>query len=121
MEALLEKMNTRSIDFDRVNGGTTRLSVGAVDVESGNFVYFDNGQPQRGIGLVAMGRFWLGPMAVKHRGDQDAAEKLEKAADAHVAQRDAIIRLEEQVKHLTALIERLDDRIAIAPYATRAA
>lgn len=32
----------RFVDFDRVNGGTTRLSVGAVNVESGNFAYFDS-------------------------------------------------------------------------------
>jgi len=30
------------VDFDLVNHGPTRLSVGAVDVQSGNFVYFDN-------------------------------------------------------------------------------
>lgn len=30
------------VDFDRINDGPTRLSVGAVDVESGNFVYFDS-------------------------------------------------------------------------------
>lgn len=30
------------VDFDLLNDGPTRLSVGAVDVESGNFVYFDN-------------------------------------------------------------------------------
>ena len=29
------------VDFDRLNDGSTRLSVGAVDVESGNFAYFD--------------------------------------------------------------------------------
>jgi len=29
------------IDFDRLNDGATRLSVGAVNVRSGNFVYFD--------------------------------------------------------------------------------
>ena len=29
------------VDFDRLNTGTTRLSVGAVNVRSGNFVYFD--------------------------------------------------------------------------------
>jgi NTE family protein len=33
----------RLIDFDRINGaGALRLSVGAVNVRSGNFVYFDN-------------------------------------------------------------------------------
>ncbi len=32
----------RFADFDRINHGPMRLSVGAVDVHSGNFVYFDN-------------------------------------------------------------------------------
>ncbi len=31
----------RLVDFDRINGGETRLSVGAVNVRSGNFIYFD--------------------------------------------------------------------------------
>jgi NTE family protein len=30
------------IDFDRINAGLTRFSVGAVNVRSGNFAYFDN-------------------------------------------------------------------------------
>ena len=30
------------IDFDRINAGNVRLSLGAVDVQSGNSVYFDN-------------------------------------------------------------------------------
>jgi NTE family protein len=30
------------VDFTLLNDGPTRLSVGAVDVQSGNFVYFDN-------------------------------------------------------------------------------
>jgi NTE family protein len=30
------------IDFDRINSGETRFSVGAVNVSTGNFVYFDN-------------------------------------------------------------------------------
>ncbi|KQN00499.1 patatin-like phospholipase family protein [Sphingomonas sp. Leaf25] len=30
------------VDWDLVNGGPVRLSVGAVDIESGNFVYFDS-------------------------------------------------------------------------------
>jgi NTE family protein len=29
------------IDFDRINGGPMRLSVGAVNVQTGNFAYFD--------------------------------------------------------------------------------
>jgi NTE family protein len=32
----------RFIDFDRINSGETRLSVGAVNVRTGNFTYFDN-------------------------------------------------------------------------------
>jgi NTE family protein len=32
----------RLVDFDRINAGETRFSVGAVNVRSGNFVYFDN-------------------------------------------------------------------------------
>ena len=30
------------VDFDRINAGVTRFSVGAVNVETGNFAYFDN-------------------------------------------------------------------------------
>jgi len=33
------------VDWDRVNHGPMRFSVGAVDVERGNFVYFDNHDP----------------------------------------------------------------------------
>jgi NTE family protein len=32
----------RFVDFDRINAGPPRLSVGAVNVETGNFVYFDS-------------------------------------------------------------------------------
>jgi NTE family protein len=32
----------RFVDFDRINAGSTRFSVGAVNVTTGNFVYFDN-------------------------------------------------------------------------------
>jgi NTE family protein len=32
----------RLVDFDRINDAKTRLSVGAVSVTTGNFVYFDN-------------------------------------------------------------------------------
>jgi len=31
----------RLVDFDRINSGNVRLSVGAVNVRTGNFVYFD--------------------------------------------------------------------------------
>ena len=32
----------RLVDFDRINSGATRFSVGATNVKTGNFVYFDN-------------------------------------------------------------------------------
>ncbi|HND15067.1 MAG TPA: DUF3734 domain-containing protein, partial [Pseudomonadales bacterium] len=32
----------RLVDFDRINANATRFSVGAVNVRSGNFVYFDS-------------------------------------------------------------------------------
>lgn len=32
----------RLVDFERINSGETRLSVGAVNVRTGNFVYFDS-------------------------------------------------------------------------------
>ena len=32
----------RLVDFDRINSGATRFSVGAVNVRTGNFSYFDN-------------------------------------------------------------------------------
>jgi NTE family protein len=38
---LLKSTLERFVDFDRINSGETRLSVGAVNVRSGNFVYFD--------------------------------------------------------------------------------
>lgn len=38
LKTLLEQL----VDFDRINSGETRFSVGSVNVRSGNFVYFDN-------------------------------------------------------------------------------
>ena len=37
----LKRTLERVIDFDRINAGDTRLSVGAVNVGTGNFAYFD--------------------------------------------------------------------------------
>jgi NTE family protein len=37
----LKRTLERLVDFDRINAGGTRLSVGAVNVRTGNFVYFD--------------------------------------------------------------------------------
>jgi NTE family protein len=38
---LLKSTLERLVDFDRINSGATRFSVGAVNVRTGNFVYFD--------------------------------------------------------------------------------
>jgi NTE family protein len=39
---LLKSTLERLVDFDRINAGDIRFSVGAVNVRTGNFVYFDN-------------------------------------------------------------------------------
>jgi len=44
LKTLLERL----VDFDLINSDTTRFSVGAVNVRSGNFVYFDNANDQIG-------------------------------------------------------------------------
>ncbi len=38
LKATLERL----VDFDRINAGALRFSVGAVNIETGNFAYFDN-------------------------------------------------------------------------------
>lgn len=43
------------VDWERVNHGPMRFSVGAVDIENGNFVYFDNQDPQ-----------WRGKIDARH-------------------------------------------------------
>jgi NTE family protein len=40
--APLRETLERLVDFDRINAGTVRLSLGAVNVRSGNFEYFDS-------------------------------------------------------------------------------
>ncbi|MEZ5631462.1 MAG: patatin-like phospholipase family protein [Burkholderiaceae bacterium] len=59
------------VDFDLLNDGPVRLSIGAVDVQSGNFAYFDNrherigpehvlasGALPPGFGAVQIGERW---------------------------------------------------------------
>ena len=41
----------RLVDFDRINHREMRLSVGAVDVRTGNSIYFDNADPKLEIGV----------------------------------------------------------------------
>jgi NTE family protein len=40
--AALRATLERLVDFDRINAGSMRFSVGAVNVRTGNFIYFDN-------------------------------------------------------------------------------
>jgi NTE family protein len=40
--APLKSTLERLVDFDRINAGETRLSIGAVNIRTGNFAYFDN-------------------------------------------------------------------------------
>lgn len=51
---LVETLNTL-VDWDLLNHGPVRLSVGAVNVVSGNFVYFDNRDPH-----------WRGKIDARH-------------------------------------------------------
>jgi NTE family protein len=44
----LKNILERLVDFDRINDGATRFSVGAVNIKTGNFVYFDNTTHQIG-------------------------------------------------------------------------
>ena len=44
LRATLERL----VDFDRINGGDCRFSIGAVNVRTGNFVYFDNAERKIG-------------------------------------------------------------------------
>lgn len=59
----------RLVDFDRINSGETRVSVGAVDVQSGNFEYFDNTRmPLRAEHFMASGALPPGFPAVEIEG-----------------------------------------------------
>jgi NTE family protein len=44
----LERTLVRLVDFDRINDGPIRLSVGAVNIRSGNFAYFDSAKMRIG-------------------------------------------------------------------------
>ena len=61
----------RYVDFDRINSGDTRLSVGAVNIRTGNFVYFDNAtQTITPAHVMASGRLAAG---LSPRGDRRRA------------------------------------------------
>ncbi len=73
--AALKGTLERLIDFDRINAGPTRLSLGAVEVSTGNFAYFDTrpraGQPATRIGaehVMASGALPPGFPAIEIEG-----------------------------------------------------
>jgi NTE family protein len=66
----LKRTLERLIDFDRINAGETRLSLGAVNVATGNFVYFDNATHTIGPEhVMASGAFPPGFPAVEIEGE----------------------------------------------------
>jgi len=61
----------RLVDFDRINARATRFSVGAVNVRSGNFAYFDNDTHTiRQEHIMASGALPPGFPAIEIEGEQ---------------------------------------------------
>jgi NTE family protein len=61
----------RLVDFDRINAGMTRFSAGAVNVRTGNFVYFDSTTHKiRPEHVMASGALPPGFAAVEIEGEQ---------------------------------------------------
>jgi NTE family protein len=59
------------VDFDRINAGETRLSVGAVNVRTGNFAYFDSRRDRiRAEHIMASGALPPGFPPVEIDGEQ---------------------------------------------------
>ncbi len=67
LRATLERL----VDFDRINAGETRFSVGAVNVRTGNFAYFDNTRDTiTPLHVMASGALPPGFPAVEIEGEQ---------------------------------------------------
>jgi NTE family protein len=67
---LLSKTLEQVIDFDLLNSQRTRVSVGAVNVRSGNFIYFDNAKEQLGpLHIMASGALPPALPAIKIEGE----------------------------------------------------
>ncbi|MBV8800245.1 MAG: patatin-like phospholipase family protein [Alphaproteobacteria bacterium] len=68
--SLLKQTLVRLVDFDRINAGVTRFSVGAVNIRTGNFVYFGNQQHKIGPEhVMASGSLPPGFPAVEIEGE----------------------------------------------------
>ena len=68
----LKRTLERVVDFDRLNANNmTRLSVGAVNVRTGNFVYFDNTEQKLSpLHIMASGALPPGLPAIEIEGEQ---------------------------------------------------
>ena len=67
LRATLERL----VDFDRINAGETRFSVGSVNVRTGNFAYFDNTRDViTPLHVMASGALPPGFPAVEIEGEQ---------------------------------------------------
>ena len=67
----LKQTLERLVDFERLNAGMTRFSAGAVNVRTGNFVYFDNSTHTIGPEhIMASGALPPGFPAIEIEGEQ---------------------------------------------------
>lgn len=70
----------RLVDFDRQNTGPVRLSIGAVEVETGNLAYFDNRATRIGTEHIMAS----GALPPEWRDDPDLRRIMAAAAEAGV-------------------------------------
>jgi NTE family protein len=106
----LEKL----VDFDLLNDGRKRLSVGAVNVRTGNFVYFDTEKQRIGFEhIMASGALPPGLPAVKIEG--------EYYWDGGIVSNTPLQYLLEQDEHQSSLVFQVDLSHAVPSPARRAA
>jgi NTE family protein len=90
-----------AIDFDILNSGATRLSVGAVNVRSGNFIYFDNAkEPIDTRHIMASGALPPALPAMKIEG--------EYYWDGGIVSNTPLQQLLEQEDNLSSLVFQVD-------------